>query len=803
MKFFQQFKMSLRSWALVAMAVLIAYPQACKAQIDVSPQTLFQDMPSFLKVDQAFQMDFEQSSNQLIVKWDVAEGYYLYKKQFSIEADGALLGEPIYPEASEIEDEYFGLSEVFKQNIEVVYPIIKADADAVIKIRFQGCAEAGLCYPPKQNDIYLTAVAMNKPIQEGESNPFDDASKSNKSGDNDSLQDLFNEQQTFVKVEEAFGFSFEQVDGKLIVNWDIEDGYYLYKKQFKTVINNGELSEPVYPAATQIEDEFFGISDVFFEDMTVEYQIIWAKQDAAVKLRFQGCATAGLCYPPTTKVFYLNAVGEPALTAANANGSAADNDSAPQSEQFQLADRLLSNDSFLITLGLFVLLGLGLAFTPCVFPMYPILSSIIVGAGKNKLTTSRAFFLSFVYVQGMAITYSLLGLVVASAGVQFQAALQSPTILIIFIILFVALAIAMFGGYEIQLPSKWQEKLNGVSNSQKAGNPIGVFIMGVISGLVASPCTTAPLTAILLVIAQSGDLTLGFTALYALSIGMGIPLILFGMTGGKLLPKAGQWMNVVKASFGFMMLSVAILFVERFIIADWTMLLWVVLGLALFSYWFVVNLDSKTTFLKGVRTLVIMVGLVLSIIVGINSTAKLGWHSFSLSSSKAQSQTMQNEIHKMRETINQLIRANQDSGAPIAQLEKITSTELNDKAHPEFMVVKNLEDLYGKVAAASAQGKSVMVDLYADWCVACKEFESRTFPDPQVIKALENTVWMQIDLTDNTPEGLEFQKQFNITGLPTILFFDKNGYELPRGRVTGFMKAEPFAKHVEKLLNQN
>ncbi|WP_041246978.1 protein-disulfide reductase DsbD [Brumicola nitratireducens] len=762
--------MSLRSWALVAMAVLIAYPQACKAQIDVSPQTLFQDMPSFLKVDQAFQMDFEQSGNQLIVKWDVAEGYYLYKKQFSIEADGALLGEPIYPEASEIEDEYFGLSEVFKQDIEVVYPIIKADADAVIKVRFQGCAEAGLCYPPKQNDIYLTAVAMNNPIQEGESNPFDDASKINKSDSKDSLQDLFDEQPTFVKVEEAFGFSFEQVDGKLIVNWDIEDGYYLYKKQFKTVINNGELSEPVYPAATQIEDEFFGISDVFFEDMTVEYQIVWAKQDAAVKLRFQGCATAGLCYPPTTKVIYLNAVGEPVLTAANANGSSADNNSAPQSEQFQLADRLLSNDSFLITLGLFVLLGLGLAFTPCVFPMYPILSSIIVGAGKNKLTTSRAFFLSFVYVQGMAITYSLLGLVVASAGVQFQAALQSPTILIIFIILFVALAIAMFGGYEIQLPSKWQEKLNGVSNSQKAGNPIGVFIMGVISGLVASPCTTAPLTAILLVIAQSGDLTLGFTALYALSIGMGIPLILFGMTGGKLLPKAGQWMNVVKASFGFMMLSVAILFVERFIIADWTMLLWVALGLALFSYWFVVNLDSKTTFLKGVRTLVIMVGLVLSIIAGMNSTAKLGLHSFSLLGSTAQVQSSQYDI--------------------------------NTKGHPEFMVVKNLEDLYGKVAAASADGKSVMVDLYADWCVACKEFESRTFPDPQVIKALENTVWMQIDLTDNTPEGLEFQEQFNITGLPTILFFDKNGYELPRGRVTGFMKAEPFAKHVEQLLNQ-
>jgi thiol:disulfide interchange protein DsbD len=768
MKFFQPFKISLRSWVFVSMGLITAYPQVCSAQIDVSPQTLFNDAPSFLKVEQAFQMDFEQSGNQLIVKWDIAEGYYLYKKQFKIEADGAELGEPSYPSSVQIEDEYFGLSDVFKKDMQVIYPIISAEQDAVVKIRFQGCADAGLCYSPKQNEIYLTKVASNDSATSGNNSEL--AKQSIKV---DPLKSLFEEQPTFLKVEEAFGFEFEQKDGKLLVSWDIADGYYLYKKQFKTVVKNGQLDEPIYPASTQIEDEFFGISDVFFDDMVVEYPIVAAKQDAVVKLRFQGCATAGLCYPPTTKVIYLNEEGDLSNLANDANLSSQSSDNAPQSEQFQLADRLLSNESLLITLGLFVLLGLGLAFTPCVFPMYPILSSIIVGAGKNKLTTSRAFFLSFVYVQGMAITYSLLGLVVASAGVQFQAALQSPAILITFIVLFVALAIAMFGGYEIQLPSKWQEKLNGVSNSQKAGNPIGVFIMGVISGLVASPCTTAPLTAILLVIAQSGDLILGFTALYALSIGMGIPLILFGMSGGKLLPKAGQWMNVVKVSFGFMMLSVAILFAERFIVNEWTMLLWVALGLAAFSYWFVVNQDTKASFLKGARTLLIMVGLVLSIIVGISTTAKLGWHNLALSTSGGQSVGTQS-----------------------------ANGGLNEKGHPEFMVVKNLEDLYGKVAAASAEGKSVMVDLYADWCVACKEFESRTFPDARVIKALENTVWMQIDLTDNTPEGLEFQEHFQITGLPTILFFDKNGYELPRSRVTGFMKAEPFASHVEKSLNQ-
>jgi len=237
-------------------------------------------------------------------------------------------------------------------------------------------------------------------------------------------------------------------------------------------------------------------------------------------------------------------------------------------------------------------------------------------------------------------------------------------------------------------------------------------------------------------------------------------------------------------------------------------LLWVALGLALFSYWFVVNQDTKTTFLKGLRTLFIVIGLVISIVVGINSTAKLGWHSLSLSASNAESQNTQkaiselrDEADQLRDAINTLIVSGQDESAPIALLEKSTATVLNEKGHPEFMVVKSLEDLYVKVAAASADGKSVMVDLYADWCVACKEFETRTFPDPSVIKALSNTVWMQIDLTDNTPQGFEFQEQFNITGLPTILFFDKDGYELPRARVTGFMKAKPFAQHVQKSLN--
>ena len=580
---------------------------------------------------------------------------------------------------------------------------------------------------------------------------------------NNDMQDLFSDEPQFLPVDDAFQFDFSQMGDKLVVQFDIADGYYLYKKQFKVVTKNATLGEPTFPPAQQIEDEFFGISDVFFDRVAFTYPIENSIKDGVVKLRYQGCASAGLCYPPTTKVIYLNAVGETdnSISAPLSAPATSQPETAPVvSQQFDLADKL-QQESLPITLALFLLLGVGLAFTPCVFPMYPIVSGIVIGQGK-EIKASRAFSLSFVYVQGMAITYSLLGLVVASAGVQFQAALQHPAILITFIVLFVALAAAMFGAYEIQLPGKWQEKLTGVSNAQQRGSLTGVFVMGVLSGLIASPCTTAPLTGILLFIAQSGDLLLGLLALYALSLGMGIPLIIFAMTGGKLLPKAGNWMNVVKTTFGFMLLSVAIIFVERLWNSDYTWLLWSGLGLATFGYFQVINQSSASSFWKGVRSIVIFLGLF--------GSAMLGY------------QTIFNDV----------------------QTNANTSVQHKQQAvsHPEFLVVKDLQDFQQKLANANAQGKSVMVDLYADWCVACKEFEKYTFPDPAVIDALSNTVWMQIDLTDNTPTNLAFQESFNILGLPTILLFDDQGNELSQARVTGFMRAEPFAQHVRAALNK-
>ncbi len=567
------------------------------------------------------------------------------------------------------------------------------------------------------------------------------------------------EEPDFLPVDDAFVFDFQQNDDELTLNFTIADDYYLYKHQFKLVGKDVELGEPVFPEGKEKEDEFFGLTEVYYHNVSFTVPVNQAKEDGVVKVRFQGCADAGLCYPPTVKVIYLSAVGDTEPAVQDSAPSEATGE-AVKSEQFGLAERLADKDNLPVTLLLFLALGIGLAFTPCVFPMYPILSGIVLGQGKG-MSLSRAFTLSLVYVQGMAITYSILGLVVASAGVQFQAALQHPAILGVFIVLFIALAMAMFGVYEIQLPSSWQSKLNDVSNNQKRGNFAGVFVMGVLSGLVASPCTTAPLTGILLFIAQTGDMTLGFISLYVLSLGMGIPLILFGMTGGKLLPKAGNWMNVVKVSFGFMMLAVAILFIERLWSSSWTNLLWALTGLATFSYYSVVNQPTQPSFMKGVRTLLISLGLFASAMTG-------------------------------------YVTLFGGTSSPVAQQ---SGQHGNDADHPEFMVVKNLDDFEQKLAAANAEGKTVMVDLYADWCVACKEFEKYTFPDEAVISALSNTVWMQIDLTENTPVNLAFQDEFDVLGLPTILFFNTAGEEINQSRVTGFMRADAFADHVNRALS--
>ena len=573
---------------------------------------------------------------------------------------------------------------------------------------------------------------------------------------------LFSNDDEFLKVDKAFIFDFHQQKNKLQVSFNIADGYYLYRHQFKFTTSNATIVPVDLPTGESHEDEFFGIQQIFTGQLAFTIDIEQASSDASLTVRYQGCAKKGLCYPPTKKTIDLSEVALTTNTASDTSNVLAALDisseqqknvtatKANSSEQHQLAD-MLKGDNIWLTLVAFFVGGLLLSFTPCVFPMYPILTGIIVGQG-DKLSTKKAFTLSFFYVQGMAVTYTLLGIVVAIAGAQFQAMFQHPIVLIALSALFIFLALSMFGIFNLALPSSWQNKLNQLSSNQKGGSYIGVLVMGAISGLVASPCTTAPLTGALLYISQSGDIFLGASALYALSLGMGLPLLVLGSSGGKLLPKAGNWMNVIKNIFGLLLLAVPIFLLERFLPVLVIDVLWAVLILATAGYFYTVNQDSSKTFGFGLRSIIIF----LVFFIGANKAYQLVYPASNISISQ------QTDNHG-------------------------------------FIHVKNLTEMNQAIAKANAEGKTVMVDLYADWCIACKEFEEYTFFEANVQKSLAGTVLLQIDLTDTgSKDSVELMSTFDIFGLPSILFFDLKGNELSQRRVTGFMGADEFSAHVDE-----
>ncbi|HEA3201326.1 TPA: protein-disulfide reductase DsbD [Aeromonas veronii] len=549
----------------------------------------------------------------------------------------------------------------------------------------------------------------------------------------------------FLQVDEAFQIESEQRGDQLLLTLHIADDYYLYRHSLRFKGNNLTFSEPTLPEGTEHEDDFFGKTRVYYQQVSIAVPLKEVGENATLRVRYQGC-TDGLCYPPTDKLIDV----APLVTATTASAAETAQSVAPVSQQDQLA-AALGHQGFWLSIVAFFALGLGLAFTPCVFPMYPILTGIIAGAG-HRLSTGRAFLLSFVYVQGMAVTYTLLGLVVASAGLKFQAALQHPYVLIGLSVMFVLLALSMFGLYTLQLPSSLQTRLSGLSNRQQGGSVVGVAIMGMISGLVCSPCTTAPLSGALIYVAQSGDLWLGGAALYALSLGMGLPLLLLGTSGGKLLPKAGAWMDVIKQLFGFALLAVPILLLSRLWSDQIATLAWLGWGLLLCGYLYHHNQHQPHSVAKSVRGFVLLLAMISAVVVG-----------------------------------KDLLQP----ATPAAVTADASQTA------PQFIRIKTLDDL--KVQLAAARGKPVLLDLYADWCVACKEFEHKTFSDPAVRERFGQMVLLQADVTANDDADIELLNSLNVLGLPTLIFFDREGKELTGQRVTGFMGPIPFAKHLEMV----
>ncbi|ELB2927039.1 protein-disulfide reductase DsbD [Vibrio alginolyticus] len=569
---------------------------------------------------------------------------------------------------------------------------------------------------------------------------------------------------SFVPVDQAFPFNFYQQDDKLMLDWQVRDGYYLYQERLSVAGEKVSLGELQMEDGTPHKDEFFGDVHIYTQPLFVNVPMHDWQDGARVIVQYQGCAKAGFCYPPETRVIPISA-----FTSSNSDSTAAttipkaeqaptatppaaqsstsdDTSSAPVTQQDSLAANLADN---WWTPLLFLALGVGLAFTPCVLPMYPILTSIVLGSGK--LSQRRALGLSFVYVQGMALTYTLLGLVVASAGMQFQAAMQHPYVLIGLSVLFIALALSMFGVYNLQLPSGVQTWLNNLSNKQQGGSSAGVFAMGAISGLVCSPCTTAPLSGALLYVAQSGDLLTGGIALYALAMGMGIPLILVAVFGNKLLPKAGGWMDRVKTLFGFILLAAPIFLLERIMPEMWSTILWSALGIAAFGWLY--HIKNSLEF-GGWKQSAVGIIAVLGLLA---------------------------------------------SAQPILNYWFGNSTTQTQQATVSFTRIANVAELEEQLALAKAAGKPVMLDFYADWCVACKEFEKYTFHDPSVEAKLQDFVLLQADVTKNQVQDIELLKHMSVLGLPTIEFWDASGEHVSNARLTGFMQAEPFLEHIKQF----
>ncbi|MDW1848382.1 protein-disulfide reductase DsbD [Vibrio sp. Vb2110] len=569
---------------------------------------------------------------------------------------------------------------------------------------------------------------------------------------------------SFVPVDQAFPFNFYQQDDKLMLDWQVRDGYYLYQERLSVAGEKVSLGELQMEDGTPHKDEFFGDVHIYTQPLFVNVPMHDWQDGARVVVQYQGCAKAGFCYPPETRVIPISAFtssnsdSTTATTASKAeqaptatppaaqSSTSGDTSSAPVTQQDSLAANLADN---WWTPLLFLALGVGLAFTPCVLPMYPILTSIVLGSGK--LSQRRALGLSFVYVQGMALTYTLLGLVVASAGMQFQAAMQHPYVLIGLSVLFITLAFSMFGLYSLQLPSSVQTWLNNLSNKQQGGSSAGVFAMGAISGLVCSPCTTAPLSGALLYVAQSGDLLTGGVALYALAMGMGIPLILVAVFGNKLLPKAGGWMDRVKTLFGFILLAAPIFLLERIMPEMWSTILWSALGIAAFGWLY--HIKNSLEF-GGWKQSAVGIIAVLGLLA---------------------------------------------SAQPILNYWFGNNTTQTQQATVSFTRIANVAELEEQLALAKAAGKPVMLDFYADWCVACKEFEKYTFHDPSVEAKLQDFVLLQADVTKNQVQDIELLKHMNVLGLPTIEFWDASGEHVSNARLTGFMQAEPFLEHIKQF----
>lgn len=571
-----------------------------------------------------------------------------------------------------------------------------------------------------------------------------------------------------LQVDQAFSMSIQpQSKQTFLATWNIAPGYHLYRDRFAFNVlspHSVRVASVALPQGIPKQDDILGKYVIYVGKVTIPVTL--ENPDAnqvTLSIDYQGCADTGFCYPPVTKRLVLDLSKLPSATPKVIGESIKTSLAhASYSAQDKITQLLAQSNLFLVLLAFFGF-GLLLAFTPCVLPMIPILSGIIVGQGED-ITMLRAFWLSLTYVLAMAVTYAGAGVVAGLAGSYVQSILQSPIVIGIFSAMFVLLALSLFGFYELRMPNFLHHHVTQMSNKASSGTYVGVAIMGCLSTLIVSPCVSAPLIGALSYIGKTGNALLGGTALFTLGLGMGLPLLVIGTVGGKFLPRAGQWMHTVKDFFGVLMIAVAILLLSRIISAEFTMLLWAGLLIICAVYMGAFTNNPSTGFAKlwkGVSLILLVYGFILLIGAAMGNT---------------------------------------DALQPLAFKQAIPVASVQSSG--PFTTVKSIDDLKAAVARASAEHKPVILDFYADWCVSCQELDRSTFKDVQTQSGMSQFVLLRANVTANDDTDKALEKQYNVIAPPTILFFDANGNELTSARIVGAVDAKGFAEHMQEVLNQ-
>ncbi len=724
----------------------------------------------FLKPQEAFRYSVEATDGRLAVRYQIAPGYYLYRERMGFESgtEGVSVGPAELPAGEDHEDEFFGRQQVYRGELFVPLGLTfdGPPRDFDLRLKLQGCADDGLCYPPQNWIARVSApAAPATPAPAATGTAADDPGRPGFS-----LRRLLGGQPRggdgeFLPVDEAFSLSAESTSrDRITVRFVIAEDYYLYRDKLRVDTDAGDarLGRPQMPEGRLQHDEYFGDQVVYYDELQFDVPVSAGAEttELPISVSFQGCADAGLCYPPTTRPLSVRL----AATTSPPDAGPPPRSGAMVSEQDLLAERIRSGN-LLAVLATFFGAGLLLAFTPCVLPMVPILSGIIVGAGRDRpVSRGRAFSLSLAYVLGMAFTYTVAGAAFAAVGQQAQAFFQKPWIIVLFAALFVWLALGMFGVFNLQVPPALQARLNELSSRQKQGSLLGTAIMGALSSLIVTACVAPPLVAALAVIGQSGDVLRGGAALFSLSLGMGAPLLLVGASAGRLLPKAGPWMDAVKAAFGVMLLGVAIWMLGRILPGPVTLALWS--SLAFVTGYVLMTMSGQgerravDAVRRGIGALVLVYGVLM--LIG-------------------------------------ALAGRSDPLQPLAGLVGHGASQPAD-AHLEFRRIKTVSDLEQELDAAKRSGRPVMLDFYADWCVSCKEMERYTFTDPGVQAELDRAVLLQADVTANDAEDQALLQHFGILGPPTIVFFGPDGEERREFRLVGFEPAEEFRRHAAEAL---